>query len=65
MQTKLLTAAEVADYLGVPIATLYQWRHRGAGPRGLRVGRHLRYRSRDVEEYLVRLANDEQARRAG
>ena len=34
---------EVAEFLGVPVATLYQWRHQGYGPRGRRVGRYLRY----------------------
>ena len=34
---------DVADYLGVPVTTLYQWRHRDYGPRCRRVGRHLRY----------------------
>jgi excisionase family DNA binding protein len=48
----LLTVAELADYLGVPPATLYQWRHRGEGPRGFRVGRHLRYRWSDISEWI-------------
>lgn len=30
---RLLTADEVAEFLGIPISTLYQWRHRGRGPR--------------------------------
>ena len=43
---------EVADYLGVPRATLYGWRYKGTGPRAMRVGRHLRYRRADVEAWL-------------
>lgn len=35
---ELLTPSQVAAYLGVPIATLYQWRHRDRGPRSVRVG---------------------------
>lgn len=50
----LLTAQDVADYLGVPVATLYTWRYRGDGPPGFRVGRHLRYRWDDVEEWITR-----------
>jgi excisionase family DNA binding protein len=46
------TAEQVAEYLGVPVATLYAWRHRGVGPRASKVGRHLRYRWIDVERYL-------------
>ena len=58
---KLLTLAEVAEVLGVPTATLYQWRHRGTGPRGIRVGRHVRYRAADVEEWLAQQADPQPA----
>lgn len=40
---RLLSVDEVADFLGIPVATLYQWRHKGTGPAAIRVGRHLRY----------------------
>ncbi|HUF94659.1 MAG TPA: helix-turn-helix domain-containing protein [Acidimicrobiia bacterium] len=49
---RLLTVQELADYLGVPIGTLYQWRYRKEGPPGFRVGRHLRYRWKDVEDWI-------------
>lgn len=55
----LASAEEVAEYLGVPVATLYQWRHRGVGPSGARVGRHLRYRWDVVERWF-----DDQAKAA-
>ncbi|WP_200213391.1 helix-turn-helix transcriptional regulator [Micromonospora coerulea] len=55
----LASADEVAEFLGVPVATLYQWRHRGVGPRGARIGRHLRYRWDDVEKFF-----DDQAKAA-
>jgi len=48
----LLTPAELAGYLGVPIKTLYTWRYRHEGPPALRIGRHLRYRRDDVEDWL-------------
>ena len=48
----LISAQDLADYLGVPIATIYTWRHRRLGPPGFRVGKHLRYRRRDVEEWI-------------
>ncbi len=50
---RMATPAEVADYLQVPVKTLYQWRYRGDGPRAFRVGRHLRYRWEDVEAWLA------------
>ena len=49
---KLMTLADLAEFLGVPVATLYGWRHRGEGPRGYRVGRHVRYRRVEVEDWL-------------
>ena len=48
----LLSAQQLADYLEVPIATIYAWRHRGEGPPGFRVGRHIRYRWDDVELWI-------------
>jgi len=48
----LLSPAELADYLNVPIATVYRWRSRGDGPPGIRVGRHVRYRREAVEKWL-------------
>lgn len=48
----LATAEEVATHLGVPVDTLYAWRHRRTGPRALKVGRHLRYRWEDIEKWL-------------
>ena len=51
-QERLLTVEELADYLGVPIATLYQWRHRREGPPGFRVGRYIRYQRTDVEQWI-------------
>ena len=49
---RLLWAEEVAVVLGVPVKTLYQWRYKGVGPAGVRVGRHLRYRPADVEAWI-------------
>jgi excisionase family DNA binding protein len=49
---KLATARELADYLDVPIGTVYQWASRGGGPKMIKVGRHLRARWEDVEQWL-------------
>ena len=48
----LLSAQQLADYLEIPIATLYAWRYRREGPPGFRVGRHLRFRRSDVEAWI-------------
>lgn len=52
MLDKLLTADEVATLLGVPVKTLYRWRWLGKAPRAVKVGRHLRFRQADVEQWL-------------
>lgn len=49
---KLWSTADVSDFLGIPVGTLYQWRHRGYGPKGTRVGRHIRFRPDDVMEWF-------------
>ena len=46
------TPEEVAYFLSVPIATLYQWRYLGTGPKAARAGRHLRYLPADVLDWL-------------
>jgi excisionase family DNA binding protein len=48
----LMSPGEVARFLGLPVRTIYRWRTRGEGPRGYRVGRHVRYRIADVEDWL-------------
>jgi excisionase family DNA binding protein len=60
---RLLSVDDVAVLLGVPVATLYAWRYRGTGPRGLRVGRHLRYRRGDLDAWIhEQLEDSERAR---
>lgn len=47
-----LSTREVAEYLSIPITTIYQWRYRGTGPRAAKVGRHLRWRREDVDRWF-------------
>jgi len=56
---RLMTINEVATMLQIPVGTMYQWRHRGLGPAGFRIGRHVRYRLTDVEAWLDRQAVDD------
>lgn len=55
----LLTIEDVARMLGVPVPTIYAWRYRGEGPRGYKVGRHVRYRLAAVNEWLERQADSD------
>lgn len=54
----LLSPTELAAYLAIPVQTIYQWRHRGEGPPGYRVGRHVRYRWRDIQAWLAEQTDD-------
>ncbi|MFG2010604.1 helix-turn-helix transcriptional regulator [Micromonospora sp. NPDC048868] len=49
---RLWSVADVSAFLGIPVGTLYQWRHRRIGPRASRVGRHLRYDPADVRAWF-------------
>lgn len=50
---KLLTPEDVAEYLSVPKKTIYdRWREWGL--KGIKVGRHLRFRERNIEDFLNR-----------
>ncbi|QKW02864.1 helix-turn-helix domain-containing protein [Streptomyces sp. NA02536] len=49
---RYLTPVDLADFLGVPVETVYQWRRKQTGPRGFRVGRHLRFDPEDVRVWV-------------
>lgn len=49
---KLWTPEQVAEFFGVPLATIYRWRSRGGGPRGFRVGKFLRYEDAEVRAFI-------------
>jgi excisionase family DNA binding protein len=48
----LIDVQQLADYLDVPVKTLYAWRYRREGPPAFRVGRHLRYRRSDIRRWI-------------
>jgi len=50
---RLWSISEVSDFLGIPVATLHQWRYLGNGPEAFRVGKHLRYDPDAVRRWLV------------
>lgn len=52
VDSRLWTVQEVAAFLAVPKQTIYDWRTRGYGPKGLRVGKYVRFRPEDVTAWL-------------
>ena len=55
---KLWTVEELAEFVGVPVSTLYHWRVEGKGPKAFKVGRYLRYREDDIEHWLDGLGSE-------
>jgi len=50
----LLDTSQVARRLGVAQITLRKWRLTGCGPRFVRCGRSIRYRTADIEQWVSR-----------
>jgi excisionase family DNA binding protein len=55
---RLWTVQDVAEYLGIPVQTIYQWRTKGYGPRGRRMGKHVRFVPEDVRAWVASLSED-------
>lgn len=49
----LLSVEDLAEYLGIPVTTIYDWRVDGKGPCGIRVGRHVKFAVSDVRDWLA------------
>ncbi|MHB9758525.1 helix-turn-helix transcriptional regulator [Streptomyces sp. BYX5S] len=49
---RYLTPVDVAELLAVPVETVYQWRRKRTGPKGFRVGRHLRFDPEDIRTWV-------------
>ena len=52
IRMQLLTAEDVANWTGLSLDTLAQWRSQGRGIPYLKIGRAVRYDPSDVQEYL-------------
>lgn len=48
----LIGVEELAEWLGVPIQTIYDWRLSGRAPRAHKIGKHMRFALSDVEAWL-------------
>lgn len=49
---RLLTEKDLAAALQMKPQSLADWRHRGQGPRYVKMGQLVRYRISDVQEWL-------------
>ena len=50
---------DVANYLGVPKQTIYSWRPTGCGPKGIRIGKRLRWRVATVISWTLGLEQNQ------
>lgn len=64
MNEPLWTVEQLAEFLGVPVRTIYAWRYKRKGPPALRVGKHVRFRPADVERWLADRGADVSGARA-
>ncbi|MEU5773572.1 helix-turn-helix transcriptional regulator [Streptomyces venezuelae] len=50
---RYLTPDDLVELFELPsVETVYQWRRKHTGPRGFRVGRHLRFDPEDVRVWV-------------
>ncbi len=61
MTDALLSPQGLADWVDVPLHTVYRWNTDGTGPRRIHAGRHVRYRTSDVEKWLERQSDPQPA----
>jgi predicted DNA-binding transcriptional regulator AlpA len=56
LPSRYLTPDDLVVMFDLPsVETVYQWRRKRTGPRGFRVGRHLRYDPADVQAWVESL----------
>lgn len=56
----LLNTKELAEYLGLAVSTILQYRVDGNGPIYIKLGHLVRYRKSDVDEWLKAKTNKEE-----
>ncbi|CAG6392355.1 helix-turn-helix domain-containing protein [Streptomyces cocklensis] len=53
LPARYLTPEDLVEMFELPsVETVYQWRRKRTGPRGFRVGRHLRFDPADVRAWV-------------
>ncbi|WP_404949797.1 helix-turn-helix domain-containing protein [Streptomyces sp. ARC12] len=53
LPSRYMTPDDLVEMFELPsVETVYQWRRKRTGPRGFRVGRHLRFDPDDVRAWV-------------
>jgi len=56
---RLLKEAAAGELLATPPKTLEDWRVKGKGPKYVKLGRAVRYRESDIQEFIKGLVGSE------
>ncbi|MBA2444187.1 MAG: helix-turn-helix domain-containing protein [Nocardioidaceae bacterium] len=48
-----MSVEDLAEYLGVPVQTIYDWRVAGTAPRAFKFGKRLKFAVADVRDWLA------------
>lgn len=49
----MLSPAEVAEYIGVPLSTVRNWKRTGTGPPYHKIAGLIKYRLSDVDDWIA------------
>lgn len=52
IKTPLIDEHLAAEYLGLAVGTLRNWRNKGKGPRYFKLGSKIRYTVKDLEKFI-------------
>jgi predicted DNA-binding transcriptional regulator AlpA len=50
---RMLNEKQTAEALGVSVAALRKWRFQGRGPAYIKLGKLVRYRREDIDQWLL------------
>lgn len=50
---EIMYIREVSELLRIPLATLYDWRYKGTGPKSAKLGGRVAYRRADVDAWVA------------
>lgn len=53
-----LSPQQLADWLGLPIKSVYRWNLHRTGPQPTRIGKHIRYSRKAIESWLAAREQD-------
>lgn len=54
---RLWSIEDLSEFLGIPVGTLYRWRRTKYGPKGVRIGKYVRYDQDAVRDWVKSLEN--------